>query len=73
MATEHQTTLWNNIKSRACYLKKSLKLIMEEADGVVVGEGVELGVAITEEIERVYKRIDEIEKRIGEVEKQSKD
>lgn len=52
---EDKTTLWENIKSRVQFLKSNHDLI---------GEGAELGLAITEELERIYNRIEKIEKRL---------
>jgi len=51
---EYRTTLWNNIKGRVQYLKKHECLI---------GDGAELGMAICEELDRIYARIEKLEKK----------
>lgn len=49
---EYKTTRWNNVKARAQYL-------MEH--GTLYGEGVELGIALCEEIDRLEERIIKLE------------
>ena len=53
--TEYVTTVWENIRGRIIYLKKH---------DTKIGEGVEIAMALTEEIERLHIRIDELEKKL---------
>lgn len=52
MREEYMTTLWENIKGRIIYLMKH---------NTKIGDGIEIAMALTEELERVHKRIDDLE------------
>ena len=54
--SEDKTSLWENIKGRIKYLKEH---------SLMMGEGSEVALALTEECDRIHERIDELEEKIN--------
>ena len=54
--SEDKTSLWENIKGRIKYLKEH---------SLMMGEGSEVALALTEECDRLHERIDELEEKIN--------
>lgn len=57
MPEQYMTTLWENIKCRARFIRDN--------DLLPDGDGSEWAMAVTEEMERLYTRMDQLEQKLN--------